>query len=94
MAAELMACQVSRYRAYHTFPAILIFVKNVFFSHNSGSRYARRTIKGFKDADDHLVSKKILNQKNGSLAWRTGPDNCHQNGKTCTHCGVTNRKPQ
>jgi len=44
-----------------------------FLSDNSGSRHARRSIKSFKDADDHLVSKKILSEKNGSLDWRPGP---------------------
>jgi len=34
-----------------------------FFSHNSGSRYTRRSIKGSKDADDCLVSRKSLRQK-------------------------------
>jgi len=34
-----------------------------FLSHNSGSRYARRSIKGSEDADDGLVSTTILNQK-------------------------------
>jgi len=44
----------------------LIFVKNRIFSRNFGSRYARETIKGSKDADDSLVSNKKLSQKNGS----------------------------
>jgi len=38
-------------------------VQNGLLSHNSGSRHARRSIKGSKDADDHLVSKNILSQK-------------------------------
>jgi len=29
-----------------------------FLSYNSGSRHARRSIKGSKDAEDHLVSTK------------------------------------
>ena len=44
-----------------------------FLSHNSGSRHDRRSIKSSEDADDHLVSKTILSQKNGSLHWRPGP---------------------
>jgi len=35
-------------------------------NHNFGFRYARKSIKGSKDADDSLVSKKSLSQ-NGSL---------------------------
>jgi len=34
-----------------------------FLSHSSGSRYARRSIKGSNDADDRLVSKQTLSQK-------------------------------
>jgi len=36
------------------------------------SRYARKPIKGSKDSDDNLVSKKTLSQKIGSLLWRPG----------------------
>jgi len=32
-------------------------------SHNSETRFARRSIKGSEDAEDRLVSKKILSQK-------------------------------
>jgi len=49
-----------------------------FLSHNSGSRHDRRSIKGSEDADDHLVSKTILSQKNGSLHWRPGPSKVGQ----------------
>jgi len=38
-----------------------------FWGHNFGSRHGRRSIKGCIDADDRLVSKKILSHKNGSL---------------------------
>jgi len=34
-----------------------------FLGHNSGSRYARRSIKVSKDTDNHLASKKSLSQK-------------------------------
>jgi len=34
-----------------------------FWAHNSGSRHARRSIKVSTDADDSLVSRKILKQK-------------------------------
>jgi len=40
---------------------------------NFGSRRARRSIKSSKDADDRLLSKTILRQKNGALDWRPGP---------------------
>jgi len=35
-----------------------------FLIHNFGSRYARKPIKGSKDLDDSLVSKKKLEWKN------------------------------
>jgi len=34
-----------------------------FLGYNSRSRHDRRSIKGSKDADDHLVSKKSSSQK-------------------------------
>jgi len=40
-----------------------IFTKFWFLVHNVGSRYARKSIKGSKDSDDSLVSKKTLSQK-------------------------------
>jgi len=43
------------------------------WKHNFGSRYARKSVKGSKDADHSIVSNQILNQKNGSLGWRPGP---------------------
>ena len=46
----------------HAFSAIFGFL-----GHNFGSRHARRSNKSSIDADDHLVFKKILNHKNGSL---------------------------
>ena len=33
---------------------------------------ARKPIKGSKDSDDNLVSKKTLSHKIGSLIWRPG----------------------
>ena len=38
--------------------------KMFFLGHNFGSRHARRSSKGSIDAEDHLVSKKSLSQKN------------------------------
>jgi len=52
-------------RANHTFPGTFAFMsKRKFLSHNFGSRCARKPIKGSKDSDDSLVSKKILSYKN------------------------------
>jgi len=53
-----------------------------FLSHNSDSRYARRSIKSSKDADDRLVSTKILSQK-----WLIGLAPGRQsNGKVSQRC--------
>jgi len=75
----------------------LEFVPNFcLLSHNSGSRYARKPIKGSKDLDDSLVSKK-LEPKNGLLGWRPGPGNLsHKDAKTCPHYDIThkNQKPK
>ena len=43
---------------------VLVLLKIVFFSHNFGSTYARKPIKGFKDAEFSLVSKQNLGQEN------------------------------
>jgi len=51
-----------------------------FLSHNSGSRHARWSIKSSRDADDHLVSKTFLSQKDGSLDGHPGP------GDVCEKC--------
>jgi len=40
-----------------------IFPNFCFFSHNFGSKYASKALKGSKDSDDSLQSKKFLNQK-------------------------------
>ena len=56
------------------FLQFLDFCAKCFFGgRSSGSRHARRSIKGSKDANDRLVSKISLSQKNGSLDWRPGP---------------------
>jgi len=40
-------------------------------------------MKGSKDSDDSLVSKKNLTKKIGSLDWRLGPGEVgHENAKT------------
>jgi len=38
-----------------------------FLVHNFDSRYLRKPVKGRKDSDDSLDSRKSLNQKIGSL---------------------------
>jgi len=63
-------------------------------SHYFGSKYARKPIKGSKDSDHNLVSKKILSQKNGSLGWGPGPGKFGQKTKTCPPYDVTHRKPK
>jgi len=46
------------------FCVTFLFLSEIrFLSHNFGYRYARKAIKGCKDADHSLVSKKILSQK-------------------------------
>jgi len=52
-----------------------------FLGHNSGSKFARKSIKGSKDANVSLVSKHGLILKNGSLVWRQGPGKFGQKGK-------------
>jgi len=51
--------------------------------HNFGSRYARKPIKGSKDSDDSLVSKKNWSEKIGSLDWHLGPGEVAKNTPTC-----------
>jgi len=63
-------------------------------SHNSGSRHARRSIKGSKDLDNHLVSKKNLRQKMAHWIGSQGQAKLVKNSKTCPLCDVTKRKPQ
>jgi len=49
-----------------------IFTNFVFFDHDFGYRYARKSIKGFEDADFGLVSEKILSHNNGPMGWVQG----------------------
>jgi len=62
--------------------------------HVSGSRHARGSIKGSKDADDHLVSKTSLSQKQCSLDWHPGTSKFGQKWKNMPFCDVTKGKPQ
>jgi len=56
-----------------TFCVTFLFLSKIgFLSHNFGFRYARKPIKGSKDADFSLVSKKTLAKKwLAGLALRT-----------------------
>jgi len=63
----------------------------VFFSHNFGSRYARKSNKGSKDSDDSLDSQTILIQKIGSLGWRPGPEEIRRKGKNAPTCDVLHK---
>jgi len=45
------------------FVRVQFFTNFCFLIHDFGSRYARNPIKGSKDSDDNLVSKKNLSQK-------------------------------
>jgi len=49
-----------------------IFTNFCFFIHNFGYRYARKSLKGSKDADFCLVSENNLSQKNWSMGWGPG----------------------
>jgi len=64
-----------------------------FWRHNFGSRHARRSIKSSIDAEDHLVSKKKFEPKNGSLDWRPGPVKVGQK-KAPPICDVPPGEPQ
>jgi len=62
-AAELWLAKVWPQMANITFSETFLFLsKSGFFRHNFGSS---NSIKGSKDADHSLVSKKILSQNNG-----------------------------
>jgi len=54
-----------------------------FLCHNSGSRHGKRSIKGCKDADDHLVSKTILSPKMAHWIGAQGQVKFVKNSKTC-----------
>ena len=73
-AAELWPAKVWPERANYAFSEKLgIRPKTEFLAHNFGHRCASKSIKGFVDTDFHLVFKKTLSQKNGSMAWGPGP---------------------
>jgi len=59
MASHGHGCNIPRVSVF----GIRIFPKFCFFRHNFGCRYAKKIIKGSKDTDDGLESKKLFNQK-------------------------------
>jgi len=61
-------------------------------AHNFGSRYARKLIKGSKDAD-HSLPKQI-GPKNGSLNWRPWPGKVGQKTQKYTPLVTSPREPQ
>ena len=67
-----------------------MFVENCFFSHNFGSKYARKPIKGSKDAECSLVPKRY-GPKNGPLGLRPGLGKIVHKCETWPTCG---RYPQ
>jgi len=64
-----------------------------FLSHNSGSRHARRSIKGSKDGDSHLVSNTILSQKIAHWIGVQGQSYLVKNSKITPLCDVCPREP-
>jgi len=59
--------------AFYFFALICFFHQFSFLIHNFGSRYARKPIKGSKDSDDSLISKKKHERKNWPLDWHLRP---------------------
>jgi len=64
-----------------------------FLGHNSGYGHSRRSIKGSIDADDRLVSTKILSQKMVLWIGAQGLVKLVKYLNTCPLCAVTKRKP-
>jgi len=63
-------------------------------SHNSDSRYARKSTNGSKDAIDRLVSTESLSQKMAHFIGAQSQVSLGKDGKTWPYCDVTNRKPR
>jgi len=64
-----------------------------FWGHNFSSRHARRSIKGSIDADDHVVSTKILIQKMAHWIGVQGQSKLVKNLKTHIVCDTPRRTP-
>ena len=71
-----------------------IFTKFLFFVHNFGYRYARKSFKGSKDADFALVSKKILSQNDRLIGWGPGPGKGGQKKTKYPHLQRTPTEPE
>jgi len=67
------------------FVGVEIWTTFWFLWHNFGFRYSRKPIKGYKDSDDCLVSKKNLSEKIGSLDWRLRPRKVGQKKQKYPH---------
>jgi len=61
---------------------------------NFVSRYARKPIKGSKDLNHSLVSKKNFSQKTARWVGAQRQVNLAKKAKTWPHYDVTHRKPQ
>jgi len=62
--------------------------------HDSGSRYARKSVDGSKDVNDSLVSKKYMSQKMARWVGTQGQAKLAKNPNTSPDYDVTHRKPQ
>jgi len=77
----------------HAFSEVFGILRTTgFLGHNFCCRHARRSIKSSKDADDHLVSKKILSYKSARWISAQGQLKWVKDSKTCLLCDVTKRK--
>ena len=93
-ALRVMAAKIFPDRANYTFCETFLFLSKAgFSSHNFGSRYASKSIKGSQNAHYRLVSKK-----NWAKKWliRLAPRARHNWPKTRKHAPsmTTARKPQ
>jgi len=66
-----------------------IFTNFLFLSHNFCSVNVGKPIKGSKDSDDSLDSKKNVSHKIARWVSSQGPVKLAENSKTCSHCDVT-----
>ena len=79
------------------FPFVWVEVLTTFcfLWHNFSSRYARKPIKGSRDSDDNLVSKKNWGKKLVYRIWRGWPRKLSQNNEIDTlTCDSSTREPQ
>jgi len=92
-AAELLLAKICPERANYVFcETFWILSKTGFLSHNFGSRYTSKSVKGSKDVDHSLVPKKTLSQKMAHWVGAQGLAKLAKNAKTSPHYDVTQRK--